>query len=80
MSRDKVNQDIFWLRDGSLEDNDNLPAPDVLAREIVEELRATLDQVMLEHECVLEDEWLANLEQSSFAILDISWKVIGSKW
>ena len=68
------------MRDGSLEDYDNLPAPDVLAREIVEELRATLDQVMLEHECVLEDEWLANLEQSSFAILDISWKVIGSKW
>ena len=56
MSSDKVNQDIFWLRDGSLEDNDNLPAPDVLAREIVEELRATLDQVMLELECILEDE------------------------
>lgn len=59
MSRDKVNQDIFWLRDGSLEDNENLPAPDVLARVIVKELRATLDQVMLELDCVLEDEWLA---------------------
>ena len=47
------------MRDGSLEDNDNLPAPDVLAREIVDELRATLDQVMPELERVLEDEWLA---------------------
>lgn len=27
--RDKVNLDIFWLRDESLEDSDNLPAPHV---------------------------------------------------
>jgi len=27
--------DIFWLRDESLEDADNLPDPDVLAQEIV---------------------------------------------
>ena len=44
MARDKANLDIFWLRDESLEDSDNLPDPDVLAREIVEELEAALEQ------------------------------------
>lgn len=40
--RDKVNLDITWLRDDSLEDMDNLPAPEVIAREIVEDLTAAL--------------------------------------
>lgn len=40
VARDKVNLDITWLRDGSLEDLDNLPAPEVIAREIVEDLTA----------------------------------------
>lgn len=44
IARDKVNLDIFWLRDESLEDSDNLPDPDVLAREIVEELKVALEQ------------------------------------
>ncbi len=44
VGRDKVNLDIFWLRDESLEDSANLPDPDVLAREIVEELEAALAQ------------------------------------
>ena len=44
MARDKVNLDIFWLRDESLEESANLPEPDVLAREIVEELGAALEQ------------------------------------
>jgi type I restriction enzyme M protein len=44
MTRDKVNLDIFWLRDESLEDSANLPDPDVLAMEIVEELKAALEQ------------------------------------
>jgi type I restriction enzyme M protein len=44
IARDKVNLDITWLRDESLEDADNLPAPDVLAREIVEDLTAALDE------------------------------------
>ena len=43
-ARDKVNLDIFWLRDESLEDSANLPAPDVLAREIAEDLEAALAQ------------------------------------
>jgi type I restriction enzyme M protein len=36
--------DIFWLRDESLEESDNLPDPDVLAQEIVEDLEAALEQ------------------------------------
>ncbi len=44
IARDKVNLDIFWLRDESLEDSANLPAPDVLAAEIVEDLKSALEQ------------------------------------
>jgi type I restriction enzyme M protein len=44
MARDKVNLDIFWLRDESLEDSANMPSPDVLALEIVEDLKAALAQ------------------------------------
>ena len=44
MARDKLNLDIFWIRDESLEDTANLPHPDVLAAEIVEELQAALEQ------------------------------------
>ncbi|HEX9014121.1 MAG TPA: class I SAM-dependent DNA methyltransferase [Anaerolineaceae bacterium] len=43
-ARDKANLDIFWLRDESLEDSDHLPDPDILAREIMEELKAALEQ------------------------------------
>ena len=42
MARDKANLDITWLRDESLEDLDNLPSPDIIAREIVEDLSAAL--------------------------------------
>ncbi|OPY26822.1 MAG: N-6 DNA Methylase [Methanocella sp. PtaU1.Bin125] len=44
MQRDKVSLDIFWLKDESLEDSENLPAPEVIAREIVENLEAALEQ------------------------------------
>jgi type I restriction enzyme M protein len=44
MARDKVNLDIFWLRDESLEDTAGLADPDVLAAEIVEDLEAALEQ------------------------------------
>lgn len=44
VARDKASLDIFWLRDESLEDSDNLPAPEVIAAEIVEDLQAALDQ------------------------------------
>ena len=43
LARDKASPDIFWLRDESLEDTDNLPAPEVIAAEIVEDLQAALD-------------------------------------
>ncbi len=42
--RDKVNLDIFWLKDDSLEDSDNLPSPDVIAAEVAEDLEAALEQ------------------------------------
>ncbi|MDQ3147437.1 MAG: hypothetical protein M3R01_11000, partial [Actinomycetota bacterium] len=38
----KASLDIFWLRDESLEDTDDLPAPGVIAAEIVEDLEAAL--------------------------------------
>jgi type I restriction enzyme M protein len=42
VARDKASLDIFWLRDESLEDTDNLPPPGVIAAEIVEDLEAAL--------------------------------------
>jgi type I restriction enzyme M protein len=44
VARDKANLDIFWLKDDSLEDADSLPAPAVLAAEIIENLEAALEQ------------------------------------
>jgi type I restriction enzyme M protein len=44
IKRDKVSLDIFWLRDKSLEDSDDLPEPDVLAQEIADDLQTALDQ------------------------------------
>ena len=42
VARDKASLDVFWLRDEALEASANLPAPDVIAAEIVEDLRAAL--------------------------------------
>jgi len=42
LARDKTNLDIFWLKDQSLADLDNLPEPDVLAHEIIEHMEAGL--------------------------------------
>jgi type I restriction enzyme M protein len=47
IKRDKASLDIFWLKDDSLEDAANLPAPDVIAAEIVEDLQAALDEFAL---------------------------------
>jgi type I restriction enzyme M protein len=44
VARDKASLDIFWLRDESLEDSDNLPDPDLLASEIAENLESALEQ------------------------------------
>jgi transposase-like protein len=42
LARDKVNLDLTWLRDESHENIDNLPAPHIIARNIVEDLTAAL--------------------------------------
>jgi len=44
IQRDKVSLDLVWLRDESLEHMDNLPPPDVIAQEIVEDLEAALSE------------------------------------
>jgi type I restriction enzyme M protein len=44
MKRDKVSLDIFWLKDESLEDSENLPEPETLAAEIAENLKAAYEQ------------------------------------
>lgn len=45
VARDKASLDIFWLRDESLEDSANLPDPHILAEEIADDLRASLEQI-----------------------------------
>jgi len=42
--RDKVNLDLFWLKDEALEESANLPAPEVIARDIMADLEAALEQ------------------------------------
>jgi type I restriction enzyme M protein len=44
VNRDKASLDIFWLKDESLSGSDNLPAPEVIAAEIVEDQEAALEQ------------------------------------
>ncbi len=43
IARDKTSLDITWLKDKSLADLDNLPDPDELALDIVENIEAGLD-------------------------------------
>lgn len=43
IERDKTSLDIFWLKDRSLADLDNLPDPDVLANDIIENIEASLE-------------------------------------
>lgn len=43
IARDKTSLDITWLKDKSLADLDNLPDPDVIAEEIIENLEAGLE-------------------------------------
>ena len=44
IKRDKLNLDIFWLKDEALEESANLPPPDVIATEIAADLEAALEQ------------------------------------
>lgn len=43
LARDKTSLDIFWIKDKSLADLDNLPSPDVLAADIIENLQSALE-------------------------------------
>lgn len=42
VARDKASLDVFWLKDASLDNLDDLPSPDVLQQEIIEHLEAAL--------------------------------------
>jgi type I restriction enzyme M protein len=42
-AREKANLDLIWLKDDSLEDAVNLPAPEAIAREIIENLESALE-------------------------------------
>ena len=42
--RDKVNLDIFWLKDDALEESANLPAPEIIAADITADLEAAMEQ------------------------------------
>ena len=44
IKRDKVNLDLFWLKDEALEESANLPAPEIIAQEIAADLEAALEQ------------------------------------
>lgn len=44
VAREKASLDIFWLHDESLDNTDNLPAPEIIAAEIVDDLQTALEQ------------------------------------
>jgi type I restriction enzyme M protein len=44
LKREKLSLDLFWIKDKSLTDTYSLPAPDILAAEIADDLEAALEQ------------------------------------
>ena len=60
MARDKANLDIFWLKDDSLADTENLPKPAILAAEIVEDLEEALEEFRAVEEELEKDEGSSN--------------------
>jgi type I restriction enzyme M protein len=44
ISRDNTNLDIFWIKDDSLVDLENLPEPEVLLDEIIDNLQNALEE------------------------------------
>ena len=44
LKRDKLNLDIFWLKDETLEESSNLPSPETIAADIAADLEAALEQ------------------------------------
>jgi type I restriction enzyme M protein len=65
-NRDKTSMDIFWIKDDSLTDLDNLPPdPDILANEIVENIEAGLESFQKK-----DDREIVNgLELQEFAVI-----------
>ena len=59
LARDKANLDIVWLKDDSIEDAADLPAPDVIASQIVDELQAALAEI----QAISDDLVELNLEE-----------------
>jgi type I restriction enzyme M protein len=44
LKRDKASLDLFWLKDATMTDLDNLPEPEILMSEIMENLEAAIEQ------------------------------------
>ena len=44
LARDKTNLNLFWIKDKSLADLDNLPAPEELAQDIMENLQSAMNE------------------------------------
>jgi len=61
LARDKASLDIFWLRDESLENSDNLPEPGIIARDMIFDLETALEQLRLIAEDVGENLRLNNV-------------------
>ncbi len=55
MKRDKVSLHIFWIKDESLEDTENLPEPDIIAGEIAENLQTVIEQFSLIYDDLKEE-------------------------
>jgi type I restriction enzyme M protein len=45
VGRDKTNLDILWLKDDSIVDAADLPAPEVIAEDILESLQAAVEEI-----------------------------------
>lgn len=56
ITRDKANLDIAWLKDPSLDDSDALLPPQVIAREIMEDLQSALSELAAITEALPQEE------------------------
>jgi type I restriction enzyme M protein len=72
ITRDKTNLDIFWLKDKSLTDIDNLPDPDILASEIIENLESGLNSFKEIMETINGSDIDKTYENSESENLDIA--------
>ncbi len=64
MRRDKANLDITLLKDESLEDTENLPPPDIIAREITENLQDALEQFVAIQESFQQNNTQSNSDKN----------------